>query len=270
MPLRPADLGILNFQYKVALHFLNGALALNDSHSLSLGNSETWSAEVSRAVGFLERVSCIDVDMIAPKQARQGPSQTILQYLYQTSPGSHATACSCLSGMLPRQTPTSLGGAFHLAWATHLGQAHFAPQQRCAYRHLAPDSSAQPHWDNMTFMFILVHIVPTSDGITLFVTRGSPHSKRPVGTPKLNRSCELGKHSMGPRCFHHGHAWSPDIVHVHLECSTTAKASHYVPVGNRHPPDGLTLVPLIYSANHGWFNLEGLGFLQCAIAQVTV
>ena len=38
MPLRHAGLSHLNFQYEAALHFLNGALALNDSHSLSLGN----------------------------------------------------------------------------------------------------------------------------------------------------------------------------------------------------------------------------------------
>ena len=55
MPLRYAGLRILNHQYEAALHYLNGALALNDSHSLSLGNSETWSLEVGRDVAFVER-----------------------------------------------------------------------------------------------------------------------------------------------------------------------------------------------------------------------
>ena len=52
MPLRYAGLGLLNFQYEAALRFLAGALALNDSHSLTLANSETWSSEVSKAIAL--------------------------------------------------------------------------------------------------------------------------------------------------------------------------------------------------------------------------
>ena len=51
-------------------------------------------------------------------------------------------------------------------------------------------------------------------------------------------------------------------VHAHLERSSKAKASWSTPGGARGPPDSHTLVPLIYSADHPWINLEALGFLQ--------
>ena len=69
MPLRFGGLGLLNLQYEAVLHFLNGSLALCDSHSLSLANSETWSDEVSRAIGFVERVSRLDVEVLLASKA---------------------------------------------------------------------------------------------------------------------------------------------------------------------------------------------------------
>ena len=59
-----------------------------------------------------------------------------------------------------------------------------------------------------------------------------------------------------------------DTVHAHLERTAAAKASRYTPGGARRLPDGHTLVPLIYSADHGWLNLEGLAFLQHTSSQV--
>ena len=54
---------ILSYLVRSWLHFLNGALALNDSHSLTLANSETWSCEVSQGhCGSLSAVSHIDVE----------------------------------------------------------------------------------------------------------------------------------------------------------------------------------------------------------------
>ena len=47
MPVRHVGVGLSNLQYEVALHFLNGALALNDIHSFSLRDSKTSSMEVS-------------------------------------------------------------------------------------------------------------------------------------------------------------------------------------------------------------------------------
>ena len=59
-----------------------------------------------------------------------------------------------------------------------------------------------------------------------------------------------------------------DTVHAHLERAATANASRYTPGGVRGLPAGHTMVPLIYSAESGWMNLESLAFLQHILAQV--
>ena len=59
-----------------------------------------------------------------------------------------------------------------------------------------------------------------------------------------------------------------DTVHAHLERTAAAKASRYTPGGARSLPDGRTLVPLIYSAESGWLNLEGFAFLRRILTQI--
>ena len=92
----------MNFQYEAALHFLNGALALNDSHSLTLANSETWSSEVSKAIGFLERISHIDVEQVAGPRppARQG--RILRRHFYDAM-------AKQLRDMLPQLWPSGPG-----------------------------------------------------------------------------------------------------------------------------------------------------------------
>ena len=58
-----------------------------------------------------------------------------------------------------------------------------------------------------------------------------------------------------------------DTIHQHLERTASAKATRYTPGGARHLPDGHTLVPLIFSADHPWMNLEALQFLHKVLNQ---
>ena len=156
MPLRYAGLGILNHQYEAALHYLNGALALNDSHSLSLGNSETWPQEIGRAVVFVERISHIAVERIAGPwpPSRQGKafrrqfySDALAKQLHdlmpQLSPSgadaeSHALHVRTVMAWYVASSDTHLPrGPFRLAWATHLGLPAFESEQQCNYCPLA-------------------------------------------------------------------------------------------------------------------------------------
>ena len=59
-------------------------------------------------------------------------------------------------------------------------------------------------------------------------------------------------------------------VHEHLECSANAKASQCRPGGERRLPDGHTLVPLIHSADLGWFNIETMNLLQRLMSRLSV
>ena len=116
MRLRFAGLGILNFQYEAALHFVQGALALNDNAALSLGNSETWSYEVGRAIAFLERSSGIDVETVAAPKPPGRQGREIRKHFYEAM-------AKQLHDMVPGLVPTgkdapslSLHVRFLLAW----------------------------------------------------------------------------------------------------------------------------------------------------------
>ena len=69
MPLRFAGLGILNFQYDAALHFVQG-----------LG---TWSEETSRAIGFLERTPGIDVETLAALKPPRRQGRVVRAHFYE-------------------------------------------------------------------------------------------------------------------------------------------------------------------------------------------
>ena len=112
-PLRFAGLGILNFQYEAALHFIQGALALNDNASFSLGNAETWSDEIGRAIGSLERVSGIDVETLAaPKPPRRQGRVTRTRFCDALAKQLHE--------MVPGMIPTGKDAASSSLRVSHL------------------------------------------------------------------------------------------------------------------------------------------------------
>ena len=302
MPLRYAGLGLLNFQYEAALHFLTGALALNDSHSLTLANSETWSSEVSKAIAFVERVSHIDVEQIAGPRppARQG---RILRRHFR-----YDAMAKQLRDMLPHLTPSGQDdesqalhvravlawytaspdthlprGPFRLAVATHLGLPVFEPEQRCSYRPLTTGRACSAALGQHGS-----HVHTCAYG-----PRQRRHNSIRDAWATIIRAarwrCETEQVvRTGDGAFHRadliatapdGTLWaldvsitatpgSSDTVHAHLERTATAKASRYTPGGARQLPDGHTLVPLIHSADYGWLSLEGLSFLQRLLTHI--
>ena len=298
MPLRYAGLGLLNFQYEAALHFLTGALALNDSHSLTLANSETWSAEVSQAIAFVERVSHIDVEQIAGPRppARQGRAlrrhfydamaKQLRDMLPQLIPSgqddeSQALHIRAILAWYTASPDTHLPrGPFRLAFATHLGLPVFEPEQRCMYRPLATGracSAALGQHGN--------HVHACAYG-----PRQRRHNSVRDAWATIIKAARWRCESeqivrTGDDSFHRadlvatapdGTLWALDVsitaapggadtVHAHLERTATAKASRYTTGGVRRLPDGHTLVPS--DSQRGlWMAKLGRPFLPPALA----
>ena len=284
MPLRFAGLGILNFQFEAALHFVQGALALNDNAALSLGNSETWSDEIGSAIGFLERVSGIDVETLAAPKPPRRQGRVIRDHFYEAlarqlwdmSPGLRASGTDQTSMSLHTRyllawyvaSPDTFlpFSAFRLAWASHLRLPVFAPEQRCAYRPLSTGRACQQplgthsvHVHNCAFGPRQRRHNIVRDAWLALLKAAHWHAD----TEQLVRT--------GDNAFHRadltaaapdGTLWAFDVsvtatpgpedtVHAHLERSANAKASRYRPGGERRLPEGHTLVPLIHSADYG-------------------
>ena len=302
LPLRHAGLGILNFQYEAALHFVHGALALNDNATLSLGNSETWSDEIGSAIGFLERVSGIDIETIASPKPPRRQGRVIRAHFYDAMAkqpydmvpglqpaGKDAASLSLhvrwLLAWYVASPDTFLPfAAFRLAWASHLRLPVFASEQRCAYHALStgracshPLGRHSAHVHSCAFgprqrrhnvvrdawLSLLRNAYWHADIEQLVRTGDDTHHRADISATAPDGTLWAFDVSITAT------PGPEDTVHAHLERSANAKASRYRPGRERRLPDGHTLVPLIHSADFGWLGLEALSFLQRILSAIS-
>ena len=131
------------------------SLALGVSNALTLANSELWSKEVSRTIGFIERTARIDVEQLVATCPPLKEGRALRRAFYDAMAVQMQDMCPSLSpiGADPAQCSLHVQaaiawwtaspdtflprGPFRLAWAAHLCLPAFPPSLRCHYRPLA-------------------------------------------------------------------------------------------------------------------------------------